>query len=470
MIINETKNNLATVYYFRIKELEGKLGKERRGRKKAEKELEEALEEIARLRREKAKLEEENDNLKDVRQTYANMLFKGKTKREEVGDTKRGRKKGHPGISRSKPQEHQIQKEVDLTLSNCPECEATLNGCKRRYERIVEDIVIKPQPEVTRYLVHQYQCQSCGTSSSARSKEMIGQSPFGRKTFATVLFYRYRMKTPLNKIAEALREIHELKISEAGIQNLLYQASVQFGEKYEELKALIQNGTLCNADETGWRVNGENWWSWIWRNDKVTLYTTENTRGRGIPEKMLKTFKGLLIRDGCGSYNIVDSDQQICWVHLLRKAHEYCSRLKASDEMILLKNTLKAVYQRLNRWHRKKHSLQARRFYHDQMKQMLIDLWKKREWKEKDAQTFIKEWLTQHQDRLVTFLKYPEASPHNNAAERDIRPLVVLRKITGGSKTEKGVKANDINMSIVETWAKQKLSIIQQIPVFGLSL
>src|SRR5690606_25526356 len=298
---------------------------ERRGRKKAESDLEKALEEIERLRKEKAKLEEENDQLKNVRQTYANMLFKGKTKNEGV--LRRGGKKGHLGVSRNRPEEPLIQKEVDLTLSNCPECEEVLSGCKRRYERVIEDIVIQPQPQITRYLIHQYKCKNCGKSSSARSSNMIGQSPFGRKTFATILFYRYRMKTPLNKIAEALSQIHGLKISEAGIQNLLYQASVQFGGKYEELKVFIENGTFCNADETGWRVNGENWWTWIWRNDKVTLYTTEDTRGRGIPEKMLKGFKGLLIRDGCGSYNIVDSDQQICWVHLLRKAHEYCSRI-----------------------------------------------------------------------------------------------------------------------------------------------
>ena len=468
MKIRKPKDNTATLYFFQIIDLEKKLGEERRKRERAEDSAEELQRRLRDAEEKIRRLEEENESLKECRKTYARMLFKGENRK--IGDPRRGQKKGHPGVSRSRPEEHLIQRETDVTLSACPECGGALKGCRRRYERVVEDIMIKPQTEITRYWIHQYECKNCGKSLSAKSPGIIGQSPFGRKTFAAALFYRYRMKAPLKKIAEAFREIHGLKISEGGIQNLLYQASVQFGEKYEQLKQLITDGSMANADETGWRVNGENWWTWIWRNDKATVFTTENTRGRGIPEKMLRTFKGLLIRDGCDSYNIVDTEQQICWVHLLRKAHEYCARDRVSEEMVLLKDTLKTVYRKINRWHQKKHTSEERQIYHDKMKQILISLWKKRKWKAKDSSIFIREWLIQHQNRLVTFLKYPGSSPHNNGAELDLRPRVVFRKITGGSKSEKGVKATDINMSIIETWAKQKLSIIQQIPVFGLSL
>ena len=470
MKIKKSKGNLATIYYFRIKDLEKKLGKEKGEREKAEKENEELKNELEKFKKENDKLKDENENLKECRKTYARMLFKAKTKKE--GKCKRGRKRGFKGVTRKTPTEDMVQEEIDVTLSLCPDCGSEFTGCRRRYERIIEDIVIQPVADIKKYLIHQYECNNCGAKSSAKSKNIIGQSPFGRKVFAAVLFYRYRMKTPIEKIAEALCEIHGIRISTGGVQNLLYQASVQFGESYEQLKQLINDGTICNADETGWRVNGENWWSWIWRNEKVTLYTTENTRGRGIPYKILKTFKGLLIRDGCDSYNHVNTDQQICWVHLLRKAHEYCDRDKASSEMFLLKDTLKTCYRRMCKWHKKKHTEEERKTYHKKHKKLFINIWKnkKRKWKEKDSNTFIKEWLIQHQNRLTTFLLYPHSSPHNNAAERDIRPRVVLRKITGGSKSEKGLKATDINMSIIETWAKQGLSVMQEIPIFGLSL
>jgi transposase len=469
------KDNLATLYFFKIQDLEKKLGEkkrelnsEKRKHKSLQTELEKALEELEKLREEKVKLEEENEKLKECRKTYAKMIFKEKT--QKTDSPKRGRKKGFQGISRKKPNEENINQEVDVTLSHCPDCGEVFNGCKRRYERVIEDIIIQPQIKITRYWIHQYECNYCGNASSATSNKIIGQSPFGKNIFATVLFYKYRLKTPLAKIKEALLEIHGIKISVSSIQNLLYQASVQFGEKYEELKKLLRDGKIAYADETGWRVNGEKWWTWLWSNDEISLFTTENTRGKGVPEKMLEIFKGLLVRDGYNAYNKVNTEQQICWVHLLRKAHEYCEREKSTQEMVLLKDTLKFLYRRMCRWHKKQHNSEQRIEQNIYQKKILIDLWKNRKWKEKDSTIFIREWLIRHQNRLTTFLKYSDAKPENNHAERAVRPMVILRKITGGSKSERGIKATDINMSIIETWAKQGLSIMQDIPIFGLSL
>ncbi len=396
------------------------------------------------------------------------MLFKGKTKK--TSSLRRGRKKGHKPAFRQKPAEEDIQKEIDVTILNCPNCGNHFNGCKRRYERVIEDIIVQPKTEVSRYIIHQYECQKCKNKFSAKSPDIIGGSPFGRKIFAIILFYRFRLNTPLNKIQEALKELHGLKISIGGIQGLLYQASVQFGEKYEELKQILKDGQISNADETGWRVNGENWWIWIWRSEKAIVYSCENTRGGGIARKMTQGFKGLLGRDGYAGYNKIDCDQIVCWVHMLRKAHEYCQRDKTTDEMILLKNILKTFHRRINKWHKNEHSIDARKKYHDRMKRALINVWKNKIWEADDAKTFIKAWLKKHKNRLVSFLKYPKASSENNSAERDLRPLVVLRKISGGSRSCKGAKSTCINASIIHSFAKYEGSFFKNMPVFGWSL
>ncbi len=468
MKIRKPKDKTATIYYFELKRLGGELIKEQKKRKKLEEALKKTLEENNKLKREKQKLEEENENLKECRKTYSKMLFKNKT--QKINNPKRGRKKGHIGVSRTQPNEDFINKEIDVKLSVCPKCKNKLGGCRRKYSRIVENIVIQPQREIIKYWIHQYECKHCKEKISARPKEVIGQSPFGKNVFGIALFYRYRMKTPIEKISEALKEIHGIKISIGGIQNLFYQASIQFGEKYEELKQLLIDGNKIHADETGWRVNGENWWTWLWANDEISLYTTEKTRGRGIPEKLLKYFKGLLIRDGYNSYNRVDTEQQVCWVHLLRKAHEYCLRKKSSLEMTILKDTLKTCYRRMNRWHRKKHTTKERIKYEKRMNSLFKNLWNKKVWIEKDSQIFIREWLIRHQERLTSFLKYSYGCSENNPAERAIRPMVIFRKTTGGSKSKRGIKATDINMSIIQTWAKQNFPLIQHLPVFGLSL
>lgn len=462
------KKNTATLYWFKIRDLEKELGGERRRNKKMETELEKMRKKLREAEEKIRKQGEEIEHLKETRKTYSKMLFHGKKQRNK--NPKRGQKKGHEGMSRKRPEKECIHTEAEVTLSECPKCHHAFSGYKRKYARVVENIVICPQREIIKYWIHQYECKHCGEKISGRPREAIGQSPFGRNVFGVALFYRYRMKTPIKKIAEALREIHGIRISEGGIQNLFYQASIQFGEKYEELKQMLIDGKKIHGDETGWRVNGENWWTWLWANDEISLYTTERTRGRGIPEKLLKAFKGLLIRDGYNSYNRVDTDQQICWVHLLRKAHEYCEREKSSQEMTILKDTLKTCYRRMKRWHRKEQREEERRIYEKKMNELLKNLWQKRIWKEKDSGIFLRKWLIRHQERLTSFLKYEYGCPENNPAERAIRPMVILRKITGGSKSERGIKAADINMSIIQTWAKQNFSLIQQLPVFGLSL
>lgn len=462
------KDKTTTLYWFKIKDLEKKLGDEKRERRKAEDENKKLKEELEQLRNKNKKLEEENENLKECRKTYANMLFKART--QKVNNPRRGRKKGHPGISRKNPITDAVDKEIDVKLFKCPKCEYLLKGCKRKYSRIVENIIIQPKTEIVKYWIHQYECQNCGEKISSRPKDVIGQSPFGKNVFGAALFYRYRMKIPIEKIAECLKEIHGIKISTGGIQNLFYQASIRFGEKYEELKQLLINGDKIHGDETGWKVNGEKWWNWLLGNDDISLFTIENTRGRGIPEKLLKTFKGLLIRDGYNAYNRVNTEQQICWVHLLRRAHEYCLRENSSMEMESLKNTLKACYRRMNRWHRKKHSEEHRIIYAKKAKKVLENIWKTRSWEERDTKTFVNEWLVRHQNRLTNFLKYSYGCSENNPAERALRPFVIFRKITGGSKSVKGAKTTAINMSIIQTWAKQNFSLIQQLPVFGSSL
>jgi len=228
MKIRKPKDKTATLYWFKIKELEKEVRKEKKEREKAENELE---------------------NLKWTKQTYAKMIFKSNTK--QVKSPKRGQKKGHIGVSRKKPDEELIENEIDVVLKKCPHCETSLSGCKRRYERVIEDIMVQPRRVIKKYWIHQYKCHHCGENISAKSADIIGQSPFGKKIFSTVLFYKYRMKSPISKIEEALREIHGLTISQGGIQNLLYQAATQFGEKYEELKSLIQAGKIVHADETG---------------------------------------------------------------------------------------------------------------------------------------------------------------------------------------------------------------------------
>ena len=63
----------------------------------------------------------------------------------------------------------------------------------------------------------------------------------------------------------------------------------------------------------------------------------------------------------------------------------------------------------------------------------------------------IKKRLIKHHKELLTFLEHPEIEPTNNRAERQLRPNVIMRKITFGNRSQTGAKNHQVIMSILET-------------------
>ena len=60
--------------------------------------------------------------------------------------------------------------------------------------------------------------------------------------------------------------------------------------------------------------------------------------------------------------------------------------------------------------------------------------------------------MLRHEDELFQFVLVTGLSADNNLAERSIRPLVVIRKISGGSRNPEGTKTRMALASLFETW------------------
>ena len=63
------------------------------------------------------------------------------------------------------------------------------------------------------------------------------------------------------------------------------------------------------------------------------------------------------------------------------------------------------------------------------------------------------EWLT--------FLDHPGVSPTNNLAEQALRALVILRKLTFGSRTKAGARRLGRMMTVIETAKRQGRSVLK---------
>jgi hypothetical protein len=54
----------------------------------------------------------------------------------------------------------------------------------------------------------------------------------------------------------------------------------------------------------------------------------------------------------------------------------------------------------------------------------------------------------------------PEAPPDNNAAERSLRPVVISRRISGGTRSDQGTDTKMTRASVFATWRAQGLNTL----------
>jgi hypothetical protein len=256
-----------------------------------------------------------------------------------------------------------------------------------------------------------------------------------------ILYARYRLRLPIGKIKESLLDLYDFRISEGEIVAQLKDAETLFGKDYEAIMVLIQEATVVYADETGWRMNGENWFLWVFVTATGTQYVIEDTRGKGVAEKTLGSKEDrVIISDGYTAYQNLPGDKQQCWVHLMRVAKIHSPTLY-EDLVLLYKKLLleleKPILQRNKGLFQKRLSALIMKAYTEPTVQKVI------------------ERMKRHQNVLFTCLDYEGVLPENNTAERAIRPQTVMRKIFGGSRSLAGAQAHQVNSSVIATMMQQ---------------
>lgn len=378
----------------------------------------------------------------------AGMIFKTNVKKEEKKNKRqRGGQKGHKGHGRKKPKK--IDREKLVYLTHCPDCGNKVKQSDNTYERIVEDIPLL-EVLVTLYHIERQWCGCCQKQVRAMPGGTLEGFRVGLNIIIWILFHKYRLRTPLNRMTESLKEQYNLKLSEGAIQHILHQLKTRFGLKYQQIIKTIKKAQVKHGDETSWRVEGLNNWCWLFSSQKAALYTIEETRGKGVPQAILgKDPPGVLVRDDYAAYQHLPMEQQSCWVHLLRFSREKTKQEKASKEARVLHTELKTIFQELKNIIEQpfdqKQRNKAYQYYLEQLTKI-----QDKKYRSKDAKS-IQTRIRNQGANLITALKYADVPLTNNHAERQIRPMVVTRKISGGSRSAEGAATHAVNMSIAQT-------------------
>jgi hypothetical protein len=203
-----------------------------------------------------AALEAKLTNKETERKELLTYLYKPGKKDQE--SKPRGKKPGSPAYHRPIPLESAVTQEYTYTLKQCPICKDAVGRVVDTVVKYTEDIALKPRPLVTKHTITRHWCSKCETY--VKSPDVPPITRIGIKTMGYALYARYRLRLPIERIRESLADLYDFKISEGEIVALLKDSESLFGKDYAAISVLVQEARAVYADETGWRMDGENWW------------------------------------------------------------------------------------------------------------------------------------------------------------------------------------------------------------------
>ncbi len=367
-----------------------------------------------------------------------------------------GRSKGHKGITRPTPEP---ERTVDVTIDECPTCHSLLGEPVKVESRIIEEIP-EPMPiTVTEFRIAHYACPSCGEHVIARHPECPTEGRFGPRAMAHITLLKYEDRLPHRKVCRALKREFGLDITPATVLDVTRRVSHSLKDEYDGIKNRIRDSAVVYIDETSIRVNGDKYWIWGFTTESDTLIVIRHSRGKNVLKEVLgKKFKGIIVCDGYRSYSSFSKNLQRCWAHILREAKFVAEREQEAEGLY---EGLQRLYNRLvNAMDKKPPPNERARLYRNAI--ATLRYWLGKEYTSRRVVEFVAKVRTAHR-HMLTFVRNPGIEPTNNRAERALREHVVIRKIIGTLRNEKGTNIHETVMSCLVTWRQKGLNPYEEI-------
>ena len=409
-----------------------------------------------------AELEQQLDKAQRRGKRQATPFSKGAPKAEPK---KPGRKAGHPAAQRAKPSH--IDRVLEAPLpAQCPDCGGELQA-EQVLPQYQEDIPRPVKPMVTQFNVHIGHCAQCARRVQGRHAEQTSDAlggaavQLGPNLLALGAELKHVLGVSYGKVARFCQRSFGVSVNRSSFARADQRLARLWQPSYRLLLSTLRQSTVVHTDETGWKVGGHSAWLWVFTNEQLTVYVIDASRGHEVVESILGTdFAGVLVSDCFLAYDPLDYAKAKCAGHLLKR----CAALTESGNRAAVQFS-----QQLARLLRGAINLKSRRAslsphgYRVACGRLeaALDRLLERHYRQPDTARFAK-LLRKQREFLFTFLYIAEVAPTNNAAERELRPAVIIRKTNGCNRSPAGAMAHSILGSVIRTCEKQGLDFIDQ--------
>jgi len=222
---------------------------------------------------------------------------------------------------------------------------------------------------------------------------------------------------------------------------------------------------VLNVDETGHKRNGQQHWTWCFRAGLYTLFKIDPTRSADVLIEVLGSeFDGVLGCDYFSAYRRYHREfgvvLQFCLAHLIRDVKYLTTLPDARDRAYgeSLREALRdlfAVIHRRGEWTEAEFRRRLSAARDEVLRRGTSNVPATR------AATNLAKRLEAHGDSYFRFITEPGVEPTNNLAEQAIRFVVIDRRITQGTRGERGDRWCERIWTVMATCSQQGRSVFE---------
>jgi len=359
-----------------------------------------------------------------------------------------GGKPGHKGHGRSSICEQDADEVERVAIDNvCPDCGNALEEKGTRARTVIDCQPIKMKKIV--YHLQRKRCPKCKKVISARPPGVLAKCLYSNQLLAYVAVQHYIYGNTLGQIEK------QTGIGYSSLIDAMHQLARRLKDVPESLIQLYRDSPLKHADETGWRTDGQNGYAWLFCTPDVSIFRFRRTRSGAVAREVFgpEPLPGVLVVDRYNGYNRMPCSIQYCYAHLLRTVKDLEKDFPENTEIASFVEAF--APQLANAMSLRTLDITDSQFKRQaaKIKDAIINI-TNRQAKHPAIQK-VQDIFRQKAPRLYHWAENRNIPADNNRAERELRPLVIARKISFGSQSDAGARTREILMTVLHTLKKK---------------
>lgn len=370
-----------------------------------------------------------------------------------MDDPKKPRK-SRGGINRTLLPPDQIDHFQTCELSNCPCC-----GSHRLIDQNQPLVLQQAElPEVkavtTQFNCTKYACDSCGEQFFANLPNGVPNSVFGPRLMGLIAALTGVFHLAKRDAMLLIRDLYGVRVSEGSIINVEERVANAINEIYERIHHHVMRSIFPkHFDETSWRNRGKNHYAWVASTSKAVCFRIDANRSKEAFQRFAGNLaQAPVVTDRYSAYTHLEQPHQYCLAHLIRDFRKYAERDGPDSEIgKALEKELRQICKSQREFRENTISLRSRdaRFRHQKkrLEEHLVDGLANGS----DELSGLCDRLLEEMHKLWAFSDFTNVDPTNNLAERDLRKLVLWRKKSYGTRSDRGQRFVERISTIAET-------------------